>query len=210
MTNLDEGHAAAERLRKAVASEKIEFRGKPISVTMSFGVAALGRPAVDSEGLIKAADEALYEAKRTGRNKSCRFTSLEPERPHVPTVVVIDDEEVVLLTVTKMLQRLGYSVLSSKSGQDAIRLFRSNPRVDMVIKDMVLPDIAPEQLLNAIREMGADTKVVLSSGYCPTNVGHSDLFRKTDGFLQKPYQLAELSKIVSTTLNAEAHATLPN
>ena len=80
----------------------------------------------------------------------------------------------------------------------------------MVIMDMVLPDIAPEQLLNAIREMGTDTKVVLSSGYCPTNVGHSDLFRKTDGFLQKPYQLSELSKIVSTTLNAKAPATLPN
>lgn len=210
MTNLDEGHAAAERLRKAVAAEKIEYRGKPIAVTMSFGVSALGRPAVDSEGLIKAADEALYEAKRTGRNKSCRFTAPEPGRPQLPTVVVIDDEEVVLLTVTKMLQRLGYSVVSSKSGQEAIRLFRSKPRVDMVIMDMVLPDIAPEQLLNAIREMGTDTKVVLSSGYCPTNVGHSDLFRKTDGFLQKPYQLSELSKIVSTTLNAEAPATLPN
>jgi diguanylate cyclase (GGDEF)-like protein len=209
MTNLEDGCAAAERLRTAVASTRIEFKGKPISITMSFGVAALGPEPVDVEGLIKMADEALYEAKRTGRNRCCCFAPPKPESSPSPVVLVIDDEEVVLLTVTKMLQRLGYAVLSSKSGREAIRLFQSKPRVDMVIMDMVMPDIEPDQLLSAIRGAGAGTKVVLSSGYCPTTVGHSDMFRKTDGFLQKPYQLSELSKIVTATLNAGSHEMVP-
>jgi diguanylate cyclase (GGDEF)-like protein len=200
MTTLDEGWAAAERLRMAVCASKIEYKGKAISLTMSFGAAALGPRSVDAEGLIKMADEALYEAKRTGRNRSCRYYPPEADRSSAPTVLVIDDEEAVVVTVTKMLQRLGYSVLSARSGQDAIRLFHSKPKVDMVIMDMVMPDIEPAELLKTIREAGAGTKVLLSSGYCPDNMGNSELIRKTEGFLQKPYQLSELSQIVSTTL----------
>jgi two-component system, cell cycle sensor histidine kinase and response regulator CckA len=66
--------------------------------------------------------------------------------------------------------------------------------------DLVMPDIAPEQLLKVIREMGAGIKILLSSGYCPTTVSNSELFKKTDGFLQKPYKLSELSEILSTSL----------
>jgi diguanylate cyclase (GGDEF)-like protein len=200
MTTLEEGWAAAERLRMAVCGSKIEYKGKAIPLTMSFGTAALGAKPVDAEGLIKMADEALYEAKRTGRNRSCRFDPPAADRSPAPTVLVIDDEDAVVVTVTKMLQRLGYSVLSAKSGQDAIRLFHSKPNVDMVIMDMVMPDIEPGELLKTIRAAGAGTKVLLSSGYCPDSMGLSDLIRKTEGFLQKPYQLSELSQIVSTTL----------
>jgi diguanylate cyclase (GGDEF)-like protein len=200
MTTLEEGWAAAERLRMAVGASKIEYKGKAIPLTMSFGTAALGPRSVDAEGLIKMADEALYEAKRTGRNRSCRYYPPEADRSSAPTVLVIDDEEAVVVAVTKMLQRLGYSVLSARSGQEAIRLFHSKPKVDMVIMDMVMPDIEPGELLKTIREAGAGTKVLLSSGYCPDSMGHSELIRKTEGFLQKPYQLSELSTIVSTTL----------
>jgi diguanylate cyclase (GGDEF)-like protein len=200
MTKLDEAFAAAERLRKAIEGMKIDYEGKPISVTMSFGVAALGSQPMEVDGLLKMADEALYEAKRTGRNRCCQFKPLEPECIDAPTVVVIDDEEVVLVTVTKMLQRLGYSVVAVSSGQEAIKMFRSKPKVAMVIMDIVMPDTVPEQLLKVIRGMGAGIKILLSSGYCPTTVSNSELLKKADGFLQKPYRLSELSEIVGTSL----------
>ena len=200
MTKLDEAFTAAERIRKAIAGMTIDYEGKPISVTMSFGVAALGSQPMEVDGLLKMADEALYEAKRTGRNRCCQFRPLEPECIDAPTVVVIDDEEVVLVTVTKMLQRLGYSVVAVSSGQEAIKMFRSKPKVAMVIMDIVMPDTLPEQLLKAIRGMGAGIKILLSSGYCPTTVSNSELLNKADGFLQKPYSLTELSEIVGTSL----------
>jgi diguanylate cyclase (GGDEF)-like protein len=203
MTPLKEAIQAAERLRKAIESEKIICREKSISVTMSFGIALLeNNRKVDVEGLIKMADEALYDAKNTGRNKCCHYKLQNPEKIQTSTVLVIDDEEVVLVTVTKMLERLGYAVLAAKSGQEAADLLHQKGiKIDMVIMDMVMPDTSPDKILNDIRNIHPESKVVLTSGYNLSSGGNENLLKKTNGFLQKPYQLAELSRIVKATLN---------
>jgi len=203
MTPLKEAIQAAERLRKSIESEKIVYREKSISVTMSFGIALLeNNRQIDVEGLIKMADEALYDAKNTGRNRCCHYKLQNPEKTLASTVLVIDDEEVVLVTVTKMLERLGYTVLAAKSGREAADLLHQKGiKIDMVIMDMVMPDTSPDQILKDIRDIHSETKVVLTSGYNLSNGGNENLLKKTNGFLQKPYQLAELSRIVKATLN---------
>ena len=203
MTPLKEAIQAAERLRKAIESEKIVYREKSISVTMSFGIALLeNNRQVDVEGLIKMADEALYDAKNSGRNKCCHYKLQNPEKTPTSTVLVIDDEEVVLVTVTKMLERLGYAVLAAKSGREAADLLHQKGiKIDMVIMDMVMPDTSPDKILKDIRDMHSESKVVLTSGYNLSSGGNENLLKKTNGFLQKPYQLAELSRIVKATLN---------
>jgi diguanylate cyclase (GGDEF)-like protein len=203
MTPLKEAIQAAERLRKSIESEKIVYREKSISVTMSFGIALLeNNRQIDVEGLIKMADEALYDAKNTGRNKCCHYKLQNPEKTPTFTVLVIDDEEVVLVTVTKMLERLGYAVLAAKSGREAADLLHQNGiKIDMVIMDMVMPDTSPDKILKDIRDMHSESKVVLTSGYNLSSGGNENLLKKTNGFLQKPYQLAELSRIIKATLN---------
>jgi diguanylate cyclase (GGDEF)-like protein len=203
MTTLKEAIQAAERLRKSIESEKIVYRERSISVTMSFGIALLKNTRqVDVEGLIKMADEALYDAKNTGRNRCCHYKLQNPENSPTSTVLVIDDEEVVLVTVTKMLERLGYAVLAAKSGREAVDLLHQRGiKIDMVIMDMVMPDTSPEQILKDIRNFNSESKVVLTSGYNLSSGGNEHLLDKTNGFLQKPYQLAELSRIVKATLN---------
>jgi two-component system, cell cycle response regulator len=190
---------AAERLRQGVESLKMHYNDRPIAVTMSFGVASMeGDREVDVESLVKKADEALYEAKNTGRNKCCFYKKQGPQPANAAptTVMVIDDEEVVLVTVTKMLERLGYTVIVAGSGHEAIDIFhKPEAKIDLVIMDMVMPDIAADQLLGIIREQRSGTKVILSSGYSPAHGESGNLLSRTDGFLQKPYQLAELSKI---------------
>jgi DNA-binding NtrC family response regulator len=71
----------------------------------------------------------------------------------------------------------------------------------MVIMDMVMPDMNADQILRAIRERHSEARVVLSSGYNPDSVGSMDMFKTTYGFLQKPYQMSELSRIVQAALN---------
>jgi diguanylate cyclase (GGDEF)-like protein len=202
MTTLKEAIQAAERLRQSIESEKIVYRERSFSVTMSFGIALLeNNRQIDVEGLIKMADEALYDAKNTGRNKCCHYKLQNPEKPPVSTVLVIDDEEVVLVTVTKMLERLGYAVIAAKSGREAADfLHQKGIKIDMVIMDMVMPDTSPDQILKDIRNFSSESKVVLTSGYDMSSGGNENLLNKTSGFLQKPYQLAELSQIVKATL----------
>ncbi|MBI5578957.1 MAG: HDOD domain-containing protein [Deltaproteobacteria bacterium] len=204
MTPLKEAIQAAERLRKSIESEKIVYRDRSISVTMSFGVAFLEtNRQIDVEGLIKMADEALYDAKNTGRNKCCHYKLQNPEKTAVPTVLVIDDEELVLVTVTKMLERLGFAVLAATSGREASDLLHQKGiKIDMVIMDMVMPDTSPDKMLKDIREIHSESKVVLTSGHNLSSGSNQNLLNKTNGFLQKPYQLTELSQIVQATLNS--------
>jgi two-component system, cell cycle response regulator len=203
MTPLKEAMQAAERLRKSIESEKIVYRERSISVTMSFGIALLeNNRQIDVEGLIKMADEALYDAKNTGRNRCCHYKLQNPEKTPTSTVLVIDDEEVVLVTVTKMLERLGYAVLAAKSGQVAADLLHQKGiKIDMVIMDVVMPDTNPDQILKDIRDTHSESKVVLTSGYNLSSRGNENLLNKANGFMQKPYQLAQLSRIVKATLN---------
>ncbi len=203
MTPLKDTLLTAERLRKSIESQKIIYDERSISVTMSFGIASFeNNREIDVEGFIKMADEALYDAKNTGRNKCCPYKNQNPNQAPSLTVLVIDDEEVVLVTVTKMLERLGYDVMAAKSGREAVDFLHHNQnKIDMVIMDMVMPDINPDQILSAIRDRHTGTKVLLSSGYSLSGEGNGNLLNKTDGFLQKPYQLAELSRIVQATLN---------
>jgi diguanylate cyclase (GGDEF)-like protein len=202
MTPLKDALLTAERLRKSVASEKITYHERSISLTMSFGVAAWERNRdIGTEALIKMADEALYDAKHSGRNACCVYKDQNPNPTPAVKVLVIDDEEIVLVTVTKMLERLGYDVLAARSGREATELLQKHPeKIDMVILDMVMPDMNPEQVLAAIRSGHADAKILLSSGYSLDGGGSHQLLDRTDGFLQKPYQLAELSKAVHATL----------
>jgi diguanylate cyclase (GGDEF)-like protein len=202
MTPLKDALLTGERLRKAVAAEKITYHERSISLTMSCGVAAWEKNRdIGPEALVKMADEALYDAKHSGRNRCCVYKDQNPNPTPAIKVLVIDDEEIVLVTVTKMLERLGYDVLAARSGREATELLQKHPdKIDMVILDMVLPDMNPDQILAAVRDRHSEAKVLLSSGYSLDAGGSHQLVNSTDGFLQKPYQLAELSKVVHAAL----------
>jgi two-component system cell cycle response regulator len=204
MTSLSDARRAAEKLRKSVESQKISYQGRSISITMSFGIASCeNNGGIDVDGFLKMADEALYEAKNTGRNQCCYFKHQDTGTPPSATVLVVDDEEVVLVTVAKMMERLGYHVLSARTGLEVVDLLhQKRNKIDMVIIDMVMPEERPEQVLESIRDVNPGIKVVLTSGYDLSRVGNEALLKRADALLQKPYQLAELERIVQTTLNA--------
>jgi diguanylate cyclase (GGDEF)-like protein len=82
MPGIDKAAACAivERCRQAVERRSIEHDGRPIKVTVSAGVTAFGEDGSDLETLIKAADAALYRAKRSGRNRAVAASSADLDR----------------------------------------------------------------------------------------------------------------------------------
>jgi hypothetical protein len=96
-TVLDAGVTFAERVRLAIAEHTFTFEGGAIHRTASFGVAAWPHPRIDGcDALVKAADDALYVAKETGRNKVIRFDGPDfnahskPDDAEQPDVDVTD------------------------------------------------------------------------------------------------------------------------
>jgi diguanylate cyclase (GGDEF)-like protein/PAS domain S-box-containing protein len=84
-TSLEGACIVAERLRKAVAAMRVKAGRKALSVTLSIGLAELSEAAPDVNGLMKHADNALYEAKRKGRNRvACAGPAASPEAGRVP------------------------------------------------------------------------------------------------------------------------------
>jgi diguanylate cyclase (GGDEF)-like protein len=198
-TSLDGAQWFGERLRTAISSTKINCNGKFIGVTMSFGIVSLENDArPDVESLIKMADEALYEAKNSGRNKCCSYQGIIPDKT-LPSVLVIDDEEALLITVTRMLSRLGYDARSARNGQEAIDLFSTHfETIDTVLLDVAMPGMRSTEILKTIKKLRPETRVLLASGLSIDQI-EKDLIKESDGFLSKPFFLSELSqKIVGS------------
>ena len=118
------------------------------------------------------------------------------------TVLVIDDEDAVRTVTARLLERLGYRVLSANSGARGVALFEAeHARVDLVMLDMILPGESPTEILDGLRSVTPDARVLLCSGYSLDGQAEGMLELGCQGFLQKPFQMAALADAVRTVLD---------
>jgi two-component system cell cycle sensor histidine kinase/response regulator CckA len=110
------------------------------------------------------------------------------------TILLIDDEEMIIKVGEELLQELGYEVLSARSGQEAIELYQKNAdKIDLVIMDMIMPGMGGGETFDRLKRINRDIKVLLSSGYSINGQASKILERGCDGFIQKPFNLIQLS-----------------
>jgi CheY-like chemotaxis protein len=109
------------------------------------------------------------------------------------TVLFVDDEEMVLELGVEVLKASGYAVLEARSGREAVESYEANmDRIDLVILDIVLPDIGGGEVFDRIKGANPNAKVLLSSGYSIEGQATAILERGCDGFIQKPFRMQEL------------------
>ena len=110
------------------------------------------------------------------------------------TILLVEDEEAVMDVGIKMLGKMGYNVITAKNGEEAIVLYKEkHDTIDMVILDMILPEMGGGEVYDAIKEINPDVRVLLASGYSIESQAKQILSRGCDGFIQKPFNLKELS-----------------
>ncbi len=110
------------------------------------------------------------------------------------TLLVVDDEELVLEVAANMLEKLGYTVLKAHNGTQAVDIFKANHgNIKMVILDIIMPDMGGGAVYDKIKPINPDVKVLLSSGYSVDGQAIELLERGCDGFMQKPFTMEELS-----------------
>ncbi len=117
------------------------------------------------------------------------------------TLLIVDDEELVLDVGVNMLEKLGYTVLAAKNGTDAVDIFKANKdKIKMIILDIIMPGMGGGQVYDKIKAINPDVKVLLSSGYSVDGQAIELLERGCDGFMQKPFTLEELSAKITQIL----------
>jgi len=117
------------------------------------------------------------------------------------TVLLVDDEEIVLNAGEMMLRKLGYDVLPATSGQEALELFEKDKDIiDIILLDMVMPGISGGETFDKVKTINPEAKVLLSSGYSIHGEAKEILKRGCDGFIQKPFNLEQLSQSIREVL----------
>jgi two-component system cell cycle sensor histidine kinase/response regulator CckA len=118
------------------------------------------------------------------------------------TVLLVDDEEIVIDVAVQLLKKLGYNVLEAGTGKEAIQLFGEwCDKIDIVILDMIMPDIGGGEVYDRIKEIDPQVKVLLSSGYSIDGQATDILERGCNSFIQKPFNMTVLSKKIREVLN---------
>ena len=111
------------------------------------------------------------------------------------TILLIDDEEMIIKVGEELLQELGYSVIAARSGEEAVKLYNKNrDKIDLVVMDMIMPGMGGGETFDRLKAVNPDVKVLLSSGYSINGQASKILERGCDGFIQKPFNLNQLSE----------------
>ena len=120
------------------------------------------------------------------------------------TVLLVDDEEMILKVAGQMLQRLGYNVMTVNSGHDALEIYEKNQsEIDIVILDMIMPGMGGGETHDQLKTINPCIKVLLSSGYSLNGKASEILMRGCDGFIQKPFNLNDLSHKIKEILQEQ-------
>lgn len=121
------------------------------------------------------------------------------------TVLLVDDEAEILEIGKKLMEGLGYRVITAGGGQEAIDLYQQRTReIDLVMLDMIMPGVSGGEAYDRMRVINPSIKVLLCSGYSLNGEAKAILDRGCQGFIQKPFTLAEISKRVRHILTSFA------
>ena len=110
------------------------------------------------------------------------------------TVLFVDDEIMIIDVGREILKTLGYEVLLARGGKEAIEVYKANrEKIDMVILDMIMPDMGGGETYDLLKEINPQIKVLLSSGYSIDGQAQEIMERGCNGFIQKPFDVKQLS-----------------
>ena len=140
-------------------------------------------PAADEEGLpeTKAPDEIV---------------------PGTETILLVDDEEIILDVGKDILENMGYAVHTASGGKEALAVAAElGGGIDLVILDMVMPEMSGRETFAAIKKMLPGVRTLLASGYSRDGQAQEILDQGCDGFIQKPFNMRELSSRIREVLS---------
>jgi two-component system, cell cycle sensor histidine kinase and response regulator CckA len=121
------------------------------------------------------------------------------------TVLVVEDEDGLRIAVSKMLRKQGFSVIEARDGRAGVDLFRANQReIDVVLLDLTLPGMTGREVLEELRQMRLDVKVIITTAYSQDNAQKAIGGEQSWLYIRKPYQLGEVTALLRNACPARS------
>lgn len=118
------------------------------------------------------------------------------------TILLVDDEEMIITVGRQMLQALGYKVITASGGHEAVETYKTgNREIDLVILDMIMPDLEGGGTFDALKSINPDVLVILSSGYSLNAEAEAIMQRGCKAFMQKPFNVYALSQTIRDVID---------
>lgn len=124
---------------------------------------------------------------------------------HNETILLIEDDRMILETTRKVLIRLNYKVLTAHDGhQGAALLQQHRTNIDLVIVDMIMPDLGGHETATLLRQIRPDIKIIFATGYSTATNCQETSITDSELILYKPYSISRLSLMLHQALHADS------
>lgn len=118
-------------------------------------------------------------------------------------ILLVDDEQSILDLAKEMLVMTGYKLITCSNGKEALRIYKQHwQTIDLVILDMVMPEMTGKDTFLAMKEINPDIKAMIASGYNKEGDTRIALDSGAKGFIPKPFSQSELAEAVEKALQA--------
>src|SRR5262249_31518422 len=120
------------------------------------------------------------------------------------TILLVEDEDAVRVFGARALRNKGYNVLEARGGEEALRVLDEQAgRIDLLVSDVVMPQMDGPTLVRKITEKKPDVKVIFISGYTEDRFREQLKEGEVVHFLPKPFSLKQLASKVKEVLTGE-------
>ena len=120
------------------------------------------------------------------------------------SILLVDDEEMIIDVSQQMLKMLGYRVYTARSGAEALTAYQQlHDCIDIVILDLMMPDMDGKDVYKRLQEMDPDVAVLFASGYDLDSESDEVASLNCEGFIQKPFNLKKLSFKIREALDKD-------
>ncbi len=203
-TGVGMDEATKERIFEPFFTTKEMGRGMGLGLASAYGIIK------NHEGILNVNSERGEGTTFNIYLPACEKKIIDEKKPlegiirGTETVLLVDDEDIIVDIGKKNLERLGYKVITARNGKEAVELYKKNQgNIDIVVLDMIMPEMGGGETYDKLMEINPDVKVILSSGYSIEGQASEILKRGCDGFIQKPFRMKQLSSKINEVLEKE-------